>query len=208
MHFCSYRIRVVCDECGSNVSLDQPAKTVRCSACGEEQSVDAEFQQELLTFEYALGDPKVRTFLEGGGMYEALQFGSGGQLFAKRGMRPPTCNTCETPTDLARLPLGTNAEHPCARCGTIMATRPADPWLLSIAPTAVQVFIPRAPAAASADRPITLGCPECGAKLKVTATDRRIVTCTFCNTDVFLPEEVWRTFHPVRKRPTFYVFFR
>jgi hypothetical protein len=203
MHFRCYRMRVICEECGSSCPVDQPALAVRCTACGSDQQLPADFLRDQvfgLTLKQILP-------LAPGEDRPLLLFGGGHQFFGMQSLRSPTCNACATPTDLAQLPLGSTGQAPCRGCGAMMATYPAPAWLRSLGQHALQVFFPLVVETPRSLRPITLGCPECGAKLKVGHGDRRIVTCGYCDTDIFLPEEVWRTFHPVRKRASWFVWF-
>ena len=55
-----------------------------------------------------------------------------------------------------------------------------------------------------AGRAMMFSCLSCGAGLKADGTDR-VVACRYCNTDNFLPEELWRRLHPVPKPKIFYM---
>jgi predicted RNA-binding Zn-ribbon protein involved in translation (DUF1610 family) len=95
-----------------------------------------------------------------------------------------------------------------------MPTFPTPPWLQELHPKAVQLFnaardetVLAAPVTSPANRPVSFGCPDCGANLKITMESPRILECQFCKTDLFLPDPLWRALHPVRKRATWYVAF-
>jgi DNA-directed RNA polymerase subunit RPC12/RpoP len=56
-------------------------------------------------------------------------------------------------------------------------------------------------------RPVLFSCARCGANLEVTADTKRILTCSYCDSDLFLPDALWRALHPVQKRRPFWVRF-
>ncbi len=46
-------------------------------------------------------------------------------------------------------------------------------------------------------KPILFTCPSCAGNLKVDGTDR-IVTCNFCNSQIYLPDDLWFRLHPAK----------
>jgi len=50
----------------------------------------------------------------------------------------------------------------------------------------------------SAVKAIAMACPQCSGGLLVRHTDDRVITCRYCNTDLFLPDELWRRLHPAK----------
>ena len=50
----------------------------------------------------------------------------------------------------------------------------------------------------STGKVMMFSCLSCGAGLKVDGKSRT-VDCSYCNTENFLPEELWRRFNPVPK---------
>ncbi len=50
----------------------------------------------------------------------------------------------------------------------------------------------------SSSDPIALQCPNCGGSLLVDG-DTRTETCRFCDSEVHLPDGLWKILHPVRK---------
>jgi ribosomal protein S27E len=66
----------------------------------------------------------------------------------------------------------------------------------------------QAVASPAATRPVSFACPDCGANLKIAADAPRILACSFCKADLFLPDPLWRALHPVKKRVPWVVAFR
>jgi len=54
--------------------------------------------------------------------------------------------------------------------------------------------------------PIAFGCPNCGGSLIVDGTSR-MVDCRFCETQVYMPDDLWRRLHPVKKEKRWFLLF-
>ncbi|MCK5116742.1 MAG: hypothetical protein KAR44_09095 [Candidatus Aegiribacteria sp.] len=54
--------------------------------------------------------------------------------------------------------------------------------------------------------PVALQCPNCGGSLIVQG-DKRNETCRFCDTEVHLPDDLWKMLHPMRKAIRWYFLF-
>jgi hypothetical protein len=143
-----------------------------------------------------------------------LGFASVFTFHLRMGPQPPTCTACDHPVDVSAITPGTEGEIACS-CGHAMPTFPAPAWLREVHPSAVQLFnaareqgATKAPVTPQVNRPVSFGCPDCGANLKVTIDSPRILECQYCKTDLFLPDPLWRALHPVRKRSAWYVAFK
>jgi hypothetical protein len=95
---------------------------------------------------------------------------------------------------------------------------PAPEWLRALVPTAKSFSVTDASASPSANgttkgdatdasKPVALPCTQCGAPLHVTSESKRTVTCEFCKTDVYLPDDLWRRLHPVKTMSPWFVRF-
>jgi hypothetical protein len=47
-----------------------------------------------------------------------------------------------------------------------------------------------------ATKPIATACPACGGGLSVGRDAERTIDCRFCHASVFIPDELWKRFHP------------
>ena len=54
--------------------------------------------------------------------------------------------------------------------------------------------------------PIALQCPNCGGSL-IASGENRTETCRFCDTEVHLPDDLWKMLHPTRKAIRWYFLF-
>jgi hypothetical protein len=113
------------------------------------------------------------------------------------------------------VPPGGDGRLSC-KCGACIATFPPPEWLRRAVPTAVQLFGAARESApeglavvesSTAIKPVVFGCPRCGAGLDIAAESPRILTCKYCDSDLYLPDALWHALHPVKKRTPFWVAF-
>jgi len=129
------------------------------------------------------------------------------------GPQPPLCAACGARMDLSTCKPEMEGNIFCGKCGAPMGTFPAPEWLRAVDKTVRQIFgAPRAPAGqriatADAAKPVSFSCPDCGGHLKITAESPRVVACSYCAADLFVPDALWRAIHPLKKRSPWYVAF-
>jgi DNA-directed RNA polymerase subunit RPC12/RpoP len=58
----------------------------------------------------------------------------------------------------------------------------------------------------NAGKPILFTCPSCAGNLEVDGTDR-MITCKFCNSQIYLPDDLWLRLHPVKTVERWYLVF-
>ncbi|MEM9691803.1 MAG: hypothetical protein AAGA56_04620 [Myxococcota bacterium] len=202
--WCALKVRLDCPECGSTVFVDGPYKKVVCHACGSDV--------RLTTIWKSL----VRNALDDGGrgkMELAVQVSEVGPIYlARQRDQPPPCSYCGAEMSVSEedVATGTNGEVVCPSCGGSHPTWPAPGFLKKAG--VQQVFLappPQARRKPEADTPppapVCFGCLNCGANLKIGVDDKRIVTCAYCQSDNYLPHEVWNRLHPVRRRRAFWL---
>jgi hypothetical protein len=203
-----FKVRSECSECGEAMILDGPTLAKRCLACQSNVEIEAVYWQRMMAFRH---DPELQ-----GCKIVSTAFALGGSspLRVRMGKQEPTCQGCNHALDVGSAATGTDGEIPC-ECGQKMPTFPVPAWLRRLEPKAVQLFnaareerghgtpivVPRE------DRPVSFGCPDCGANLKVGMESPRILACEFCRADLFLPDALWHALHPVKKRSAWYVRF-
>lgn len=209
----SLSARTECNHCGAPLPLNAPTLEVTCAQCMGRVAVPAE------TWGSMLGDldEQIDELAEGQGRtVNALVSGQKLVYDIKREM--PHCEKCNAPLQIAMWPVGTSRNFACTQCGDPASTQPAPPWLGQAAPNARQLYlvdpdpqlaasspVPLSPA--QAPRPVALACPSCGAGLHITVDHPRIMPCSYCGADVYLPDDLWRRLHPVKVVMPFYVRF-
>lgn len=206
MHYFLFKIRTSCPECGDPLILDGPLRSIRCLACQSLVEIAPSNWQRIMEYRK---DNKVRKRV----LPVVLGFASEFTFNMRMGPQAPRCAACDEALDVSGVATGTDGEIAC-RCGQTMPTFAAPAWLREVEPSAAQLFnaaredVPhKGPVASDASRPVSFGCPDCGANLKITIESPRILGCQFCKADLFLPDPLWRALHPVRKRSAWYVAF-
>jgi DNA-directed RNA polymerase subunit RPC12/RpoP len=214
--FFVFKIRTSCTECGEGIVLEGPRLEAKCEACGSVLPLKADYWKNMFS---------LRSDVDQFGLTEGKTRGSSltdgeRRLLVSWGPQRPPCIHCGALLDLAAAPPGTDGEVPCA-CGGATPTFPPPPWLAQSDPGVMQIFgapregppggapaSPATPAAQAGLSLVSFACPDCGANLKVTPDLPRVLRCTYCQSDSFLPDALWRALHPVKKRTPFYVAFR
>jgi DNA-directed RNA polymerase subunit RPC12/RpoP len=209
-----FKVRTICTECGENLVLEGPTQQVECLACQSTIEVTAKTWKNLLSFRKMLNELHLA---EGGTRNSFLSGGGEATVFVKWGSQRPLCAGCGSTLDVSTVPPGKDGVVHCTQCGLAMSTFPPPPWLLAVEPDALQLFgavrESGPPTGVSVTvpeegRPVSFACPDCGANLKINASSPRVLACVYCKADLYLPDPLWRTLHPVKKRMPWYVAFR
>ena len=114
----------------------------------------------------------------------------------------PACGSCATPMPLDVLAIGSDATATC-KCGEPLVTYPAPPWLREAVPALVQLYgadredTTSQPTRAHVE-PVAMACPKCGGSLDIAADAQRTTKCKFCSASIYLPDDLWRSLHPVK----------
>ncbi len=56
--------------------------------------------------------------------------------------------------------------------------------------------------------PIAMSCPSCAAGLSISVADQRTTTCGYCQASVYIPDDLWRQLHPVKKAAAWNAIFQ
>jgi len=211
MRFFVFKVLMPCPECGGSVALEGPLLRVVCKACKSTLELTPQNWKGVLEFrkyeaEFSLTEGKTRG--------SSLTHGEL-KLLVRWGPSRPVCLGCGAPMPAEAVPPGGDGRLSCT-CGQSMTTHPVPDWLREVVPSAVQVFgaaregIPEnleAVASSAALKPVLFSCPSCGAGLDVATESPRILTCKYCDSDLYLPDALWHALHPVKKRAPFWVSF-
>jgi len=206
--FYVFMVTTSCPECGGPLLLDGPALRVTCRACRSTVEIPAREWETALSF-----PRQAHLDLEEGQLHTSATLGPEFSFRVRWGPQRPLCR-CGARVDLARWPIGSDGEIPCA-CGRTVTTFPAPAWLKDVTLDALQIWgaaresapAPAPEASRDPAKPVSFSCPECGANLKVTSESTRLLECSYCKSDLYLPDGLWFAIHPVRTRQRWYVAF-
>ena len=127
----------------------------------------------------------------------------------------PRCSTCETPLI---IPEDTDScSVKCTKCDSVYYLYPVPEALKKQVPSARLCLSQqpppegRKPADMKVDedstKPVVMACPQCAAALSVSSGSERVMECNYCNSEVYVPDAVWKRLHPVRKSEEWFVSF-
>jgi hypothetical protein len=196
------KARVDCPECGQPVFLEGPWADMRCPSCHATSPV-GEIWDYLVSFA-AEEAPRGKRFKLGS--VRNLNWPVPTVDYAVKVNQPPVCECGNVLDAVSQIQSGTDSTFHCPQCGAVHETFPAPKHVHGVA----QVFLARredqqgTTETAPDAKPVIFSCPQCSASLKIHSEHRRIVTCEFCDSDVFLPAELWHRLHPVRRRRAFW----
>jgi hypothetical protein len=94
------------------------------------------------------------------------------------------CTKCKNPVSVRHLPEAAQQIF-----GEVKYVIGEDADLFSSGKTSMKT-----PQAA---KPILFTCPSCAGNLKIDGTSR-VVTCNYCNSEIYLPDDLWLRLHPVK----------
>jgi hypothetical protein len=209
MGFVVFKLRMDCDECGSVVFLDGPALTSICSACKATLDFSADEWKTLLKD----GDTHYYDVLPNKSCRGTVM-SAGRRYVYYYAIDVPRCPSCKVELDLCGFDLGSDCDISCKSCGATTSTFPAPEWLRPVLPRAQQIFCAvregaseTLPPDSPALKPVMLSCLTCGGGLQISHQSNRITLCAYCDSEIYVPDAVWRHMHPIRKRVPWYVFF-
>jgi predicted RNA-binding Zn-ribbon protein involved in translation (DUF1610 family) len=193
-----------CTECGNAYPINGLVKRARCTRCGDLQAVPSSFWKEDVAeaLEFARV-PGAR----GGGVT------LGGPSIECRGL-PPLCRKCFTLIDMDALSKvwheasdETRAQLHCGQCGEPHSARRPPEWAKELIEDSVFVFgeVTGEPGP-EGPKPVIFKCPSCLASLEIIG-EKRIVRCKYCESDVYLPDDLWLHFNPAAKRAFWWILF-
>ncbi|RKZ07291.1 hypothetical protein DRQ25_11910 [Candidatus Fermentibacteria bacterium] len=205
-----FEIRTTCGSCGSPLPINGPYTRYSCTSCFEDVTVPQDRIADFLNdFE-----EEYEGFTEGQGSGGTIMCGSGTYKYSQWRLSP-RCSSCKTP--LAIPEVQGKSILKCSKCAAEYHVFPAPDWLLKKVPSA-RFFITQQPPPGENDvsglkidenssKPVVMSCPQCAGALSVSARSERIMECSYCNSEVYVPDAIWKRLHPVRKTEEWFVCF-
>jgi DNA-directed RNA polymerase subunit RPC12/RpoP len=212
MQYFVFKLLLGCAECGARFPLDGPTLSATCPSCHSSMEVTTKQWKPIFELyrdaaQFQLSEGKTR----GSALVNGEQ-----QIFIRWGPARPSCVACGNAFPVEAVPAGGDGRLACS-CGEAIETFPPPAWLSEAVPEMAQLFgaareaaaagaVVQAPTAAA--KPVLFNCSRCGAGLDISAETPRILTCKYCESDLYLPDPLWHALHPVKKRAPFWVAFR
>ncbi len=54
--------------------------------------------------------------------------------------------------------------------------------------------------------PVAFSCPQCAGSLMIDGNER-LIQCEYCETRVYLPDDLWLQLHPAKKKTRWFIGF-
>lgn len=196
-------ITIDCPHCDSPVHVDGPYLNLKCGKCHSE----IEFPEEV--WKGTLED--VRSDVSG---YEKGE-GTNSNIFGHFNMKMTYgrldfyCLKCkrdfEVEDDYSELTVVR-----CPECGSESPVYPAPEWFREAVPGASLIAgaWPEGESGPEPDdekpKPVAYSCPQCGGSLMIDG-EKRLIECQYCSTNIYLPDDLWLTMHPVKTKTRWFI---
>lgn len=205
-----FEIRTTCSSCGQSLPINGPSKQLSCTACFEDMTISTDIIAGFLNdFE-----EEYEGLTEGQGRGGTLMSGSGTFKYSYWKLEP-RCSSCKKPLIIPEAM--SNSTVRCSECNTEYHLYAIPDWLQKLVPSARFCCAQQPPPIENdstrieideySTKPVVMSCPQCAGALSVSARSERIMECGYCNSEVYIPDAVWKRLHPVRKTEEWFVCF-
>jgi len=195
---------IKCPDCDAPVHVDGPYRKVFCRTCRS----DIEFPQEV--WGDLVGDIKeeIAGFKPGEGTNSNI-FGHFNMTLTY-GRLAPYCSKCKREFVIEEDYNGSD-RLTCPDCDTVKPAFAAPEWLAKAVKGAVLVAgaWPEdndAEEHKTVSDPVAFSCPQCAGSLMIDGKER-LIQCEYCETRVYLPDDLWLMLHPAKKKTRWFIGF-
>jgi hypothetical protein len=205
-------IKTSCAHCGNALPLNALVEKIFCPSCQQMNDFPYDLWKKSI-LDSALNE--YSDLKEGEGQTQTVMTG-GGNFSIMYGLQKPRCQKCKT---------GINPEHffdyahagstTCGKCSNVVSVRKLPDELVSMF-EGVSFIIGEdsdmftnskaGMKTPNAVKPILFTCPQCAGNLKIDGTSR-VINCNFCNSEIYLPDDLWLRLHPVKTVERWYLVF-
>ena len=202
-------MKTECTYCGNPLPINAFVDKIFCDKCNKDNVFDAKLWSSLL--EDKLKD--ILGFEDSEGRNSKIMTGqySFDMLYGRKNAR---CDSCKTDIPDDELNKFTDkGKYKCVKCSKDIFVRPATDLLKTMIQSAKfivgedeNMLFPSTskPLNQGSDKPIMFTCPSCAGNLEIDGKER-IVECKFCQSKVYLPDDLWFSLHPVVAKGRWYI---
>ncbi len=204
LEYVMYEMSIDCPGCGAPVHVNGPFRSVTCARCSTETPLGDDFWEDILKD----SREAVLEELEEGEGTKSTIFGSlsCSMLY---GDLVPYCRQCKRDFDID-ADMSEGGVLVCPSCDIAVPVTDPPEWVRSMLKGAEQVVGAERPGSEEpeeASEPVALFCPQCAGSLMVDGTDR-LVKCEYCDTSIYLPDDLWFRLHPVKVKTRWFIGFQ
>jgi len=200
-----------CRSCGNPLPMNALAEHIECPICQKTADFPYDFWRNMI-LDDAIGKG---VDLEDGQGRDQQNMTGEYTFHLIYGKQKPKCVKCKSVLDETKFDEYSKAGSVVCSCGANISVRTTpdelsnlfsgvkyiigeDPNMISSAKASMQT--------PNADKPILFTCPSCAGNLEVDGKSRMVV-CKYCNSEVYLPDDLWLKLHPVKTIERWYLAF-
>ena len=195
-----FEIKTKCNFCGNPLPINALVNDAFCSTCNKTNELNNELWLSILddaikeTPDFDSKQAQTSTVFTGEFTFNYLF----GRIDAR-------CEKCKTVVETNLIDgLLSKGIYECKKCRNEISVRSAPKFLSEKFPSAKWVIGEddnmfaskkkeyKLPASA---KPVLFTCPSCAGNLEIDGSDR-MVTCEFCDSQIYLPDDLWFRLHP------------
>jgi predicted RNA-binding Zn-ribbon protein involved in translation (DUF1610 family) len=204
-------IKTDCTHCGNPLPINAFVEKIFCDKCNKDNVLDAKLWSSLLEDQFK----DILSFEDSEGRNSKIMTGTF-NFDIMYGRKNARCNSCKTDIPDDELNKFTDkGKYKCAKCSNEILVRPATDLLKSILKSSKYIVsedenmlkgTSETPAEKDSAKPVLFTCPSCAGNLEIDGKER-IVECKFCQSKVYLPDDLWFSLHPVVSKERWYITF-
>ncbi|MCX6163283.1 MAG: hypothetical protein NTU73_00195 [Ignavibacteriae bacterium] len=203
-----FEIKTTCKNCGNPISINAFVNEIFCESCNGKNI----FTQKLWKSIVMENINEAEDFQDGEGQNSKTFTGEYefSLLFGKQKAR---CSKCKTTIPEDVLESFNKDNYTCPQCNNNISVRIPDKFISQIVPAAKLIVGEDANQFKTEItefkkpediKPVIFTCPACAANLEVDGS-KRMINCKFCDSKVYLPDDLWHELHPVKTVNRWYV---
>ena len=201
-YFANLSIKFTCPECGNPFFLNGPNEKNICQYCMSEIIINRETIIDIIKETYK--NIPIKLMKE---EHKVTVLGQENYSFRYRN-KPPECNVCKAEIPPEKFIVYENKNHwniLCDKCNNLISVDKVPDWIQEKLPSAkilINAVInqnKQNTGKKTEIKGIVFSCPKCSASLEVDG-EERIIKCKYCNSSVYIPDDLWLRLHPTQKR--------
>ena len=204
-------LKTSCKHCSSPLMLNAFTEDILCNSCFKINSFPLNAWKSMI--EDALKE--AQKFKPGEGQPSTIMSGEYTYNFMY-GRQDARCGKCKTGIDISKLEeFSAAGKTVCGKCGNEIFIRKAPDFIVSKFPGIKYLagedddLLSENKAAGklpASSKPVLFNCPSCAGNLEIDGTDR-MVECKFCDSQIYLPDDLWHRLHPVKTVGRWYILY-
>jgi hypothetical protein len=204
-------LKTECKHCGNPLMINALVENILCPACHKTNSFSVEAWHGLLDD----GLEGIEAFKPGEGQPSSIFSGEYkyNMLF---GRQEPRCRNCKQDIDVSKIEeYAQSGTVKCVKCSTNISVRKA-PENVQKEIAGIKYLIGEDSDLISTHtgdkklpndtKPILFTCPSCAGNLEIDGSSR-IINCKFCDSQIYLPDDLWLRMHPAEEVQRWYMMY-